>query len=162
MDRSAGANTLAASVAGLLPAVFSATALDPCATSIAYTFGDTIQGELGPLDCTLSGGRRIDFLSFMLTEPRSMVIDQTGNGNPFLYLFDASGRLLASNDDGGGQLNARIRVTLPAGSYFIGASTAIVAGSGPVVPIRYTVTTRVEVDAVGCAQPLLTRGSTRT
>gem|GEM_PF-1271408 len=156
----AGPNALTATVQGLLPATFSATALDPCAASAAYTFGGTATGELGALDCALPGGQRIDFLSFTLTAAKSMSIDQTGTGNPFLYLFDAAGRLLAFDDDGAGSRNARIRITLRAGSYFIGASTGTATSGGPVVPITYTVTTREEaVNAVGCVQPWLVPGS---
>jgi hypothetical protein len=102
-------------------------------------------------------------LSFTLTEAKSVAIEQTGTGNPFVYLFDATGRLVAFDDDGAGSRNARILIRLPAGSYFIGASTSTATSGGPVVPITYTVTTREEaVNAVGCVQPWLLVGSTIT
>jgi PKD repeat protein len=42
--------------------------------------------------------------------------------NPYLYLYDSTGRLLAYNDDGGGGYNSLITLTLEAGTYYIRAA----------------------------------------
>jgi hypothetical protein len=158
-----GANTLTAS-AGELRASFAATALDPCAASTAYGFGETATGDLDALDCRLATGQRIDFFSLALPEARSFTIDMSGGGNPFLYLFDAAGRTVALDDDGGPGANAQIRVLgLPAAPYFIGASRSGTGSDGPAVPGTYTLgTTAAPSSLEGCAQAWVVPGVSTT
>jgi Bacterial Ig-like domain (group 1)/Bacterial pre-peptidase C-terminal domain len=156
----AGENTLRASAGTLAPVTFVATALDPCATSAAYTFGGTATGELTARDCRLGNGRAIDFYSFSLAEARSFVVELNGSPNPFAYLFDAAGRVVAVDDDGGPGQNARIHVLAGAGSYFVGASTSAGATEGPVLAAAYSLSTRAEpLDVAGCVQPFLLPGA---
>jgi hypothetical protein len=158
-----GANTLTAS-AGELRTSFAATALDPCAFSTAYGFGDTAAGELDALDCRLASGQRIDFFNLALPEARSFTIDMSGAGNSFLYLFDAAGRTVAVDDDGGPGTNAQIRVLgLPAAPYFIGASRNGTGSDGPAVSGAYTVSTTAASGSLeGCARAWVVPGLSTT
>ena len=157
----AGTNRLTASAAGVGSVTFSARAEDPCVSSVAHTFGSTSSGELRSIDCRLTGGQPVDFLSLQLGETRHFTIDVSGTGfDAFAYLFDAGGRVVATDDDGGPGADARIRVIAPAGSFFIGASTYASAVSREVVG-TYTVTTAAaDGDVTGCPSVFVLPGIT--
>lgn len=159
----AGPNTLRAAAGTLAPVTFVATALDPCATSAAYTFGATASGELTARDCRLGNGRAIDFYSFSLAEAQTFVVELNGSPDPFAYLFDAAGRVVAADDDGGEGQNARIHVIAGPGQYFAGASTSAGATDGPVLAATYSLATRAEaVSVTGCTVPWIVRGASTT
>jgi hypothetical protein len=70
-----------------------------------------------------------------LQQGRTYVVDMQKNDqqlDPYLHLVDANGRLLLSDDDSGGDLNARMRFT-PAttGTYYVLATTFDSSGRGP-------------------------------
>lgn len=61
--------------------------------------------------------------TFSVAEAGEYVIDMVSDDfDSWLELFDAAGESLASDDDGGGALNARIRVTLEPGDYVLEAA----------------------------------------
>ena len=103
-----------------------------CMTGQPYTIGTTAPGAMASTDCASQVGRLIDRFDFSLTTARKVTIDmESASLDPFLYLFDGAGTLLAFDDDAGADYNARIEITLPAGSYAIGASAYFTDGSGP-------------------------------
>lgn len=70
-----------------------------------------------------------DRYAFTVVEDAEYVIDMvSGDFDSWLELFDAEGASIASDDDGGGALNARIRMPLAAGEYVLEASA--IGGNG--------------------------------
>jgi len=85
-------------------------------TTVAPTTTTTV-----PLQSAYSVGSAQSF-TFSLTTATSVVFyTSNNNGDPYLYLYNDAGTLLASNDDYGSR-NSRISVTLTSGSYRILAS----------------------------------------
>jgi cysteine-rich repeat protein len=86
-----------------------------------------------------------DFVVFDVAEPGTLVAEtldlgeqacERGTLDSFLQLFDASGDLLASDDDGGERYCARLSVAnTQAGRYFLRVSAAS-SGETPVFPYR--------------------------
>ncbi|WP_163992383.1 PKD domain-containing protein [Pyxidicoccus caerfyrddinensis] len=72
-----------------------------------------------------------DYVRFTLTERTRIEVRTVLQGlrDSYLYLFDANGVHLASDDDSGGGLASRISITLDAGTYYVAAS-AFGAGTG--------------------------------
>ena len=95
-----------------------------CTVAQTYTFGATVNGTLGTGDCVTPDGAYIDRHQFTLATARTVTITMTSDEvDSFLYLFDAQGAMLARNDDQGIEtFDSRISVSLPAGTYAIGAS----------------------------------------
>ena len=64
-----------------------------------------------------------DVLSLTVDAESNVTINATtvnaGEVDTFLRLYDASGNLIAQNDDSGGTLNSSLSVTLAAGRYDI-------------------------------------------
>src|SRR5690554_2471241 len=70
-----------------------------------------------------------DRFAFTVVEEAEYVIDMvSGELDSWLELFDADGASLATDDDGGGALNARIRIQLAPGEYAVAASA--IGGDG--------------------------------
>lgn len=67
-----GQHTLIATVAGLEPVTFTATAFDPC-PFVALTLGTTVNGVLTATDC-VAAGRITDHYTFTLTESTALTI----------------------------------------------------------------------------------------
>lgn len=59
------------------------------------------------------------YLEFSLAAPVRVALRsrESGEADPFLSLFDSAGALLASNDDGGGELDSLLDLTLEPGRY---------------------------------------------
>jgi hypothetical protein len=94
-----------------------------CAIVQSYTFGATVNGSLASGDCVAPDGSLMDRYQFTLAEARRVTITLTSNEfDAYLYLFNSAGVILSQNDDSGGDLDSRISLSLPAGTYSIGAS----------------------------------------
>ena len=120
---------------GMLPFV----GVQPCtAETPAMPLGQ------GPIDAQLAQGVRATnsttgapYYRFTLAGPQTVtVLAENPEADPYIYVFDASGALLAENDDHD-SLNSRIDFTQPlaAGSYCI----AMRALSDPTLPVTVTV-----------------------
>ena len=94
-----------------------------CTTVTTYTLGATVNGTLGTGDCVTPEGPYLDRYQLTLTTARTVTITQTSNDiDSYLYLFDSQGVIIAENDDSGASFDSRISMSLPAGTYSIGAS----------------------------------------
>jgi hypothetical protein len=94
-----------------------------CAEAQAYTFGAIVNGTLDMGDCVVPDGAFMDRYQFTLATARTVTITQTSTDfDSYLYLFNSAGAILARNDDFGTSLDSRISISLPAGTYSIGAS----------------------------------------
>jgi hypothetical protein len=104
---------------------YTLTAVDPCRQTAAVQPVDTVSGALSDTDCSLPSGNAGDLYVLTLTAPLSMQIDLKSTAiDPFLELRDATGALLASDDDGGAAFDAQITIALGAGTYTIVATAA--------------------------------------
>ena len=87
--------------------------------------GTAIASVLTASDNTLPDGSYYKAYQFQAQAGQSVVIEMRGNDiDPYLVLFDAAGRKVAEDDDGGGGKNARIAVNLPStGKYTLYANS---------------------------------------
>jgi V8-like Glu-specific endopeptidase len=94
--------------------------------------GSAIAAVLTASDNTLPDGSYYKAYQFQGEAGQSVVIEMRGNGiDPYLVLFDSTGRKIAEDDDGGGGKNARITVTLPStGRYTLYANSYEVGQTG--------------------------------
>jgi len=133
---------LLAAVACVLAAPV-ASAQDACSVRTPIEPNQTINGALTADDCTLAalvGGDNtyVDIYQVTLTNPGTLTITQrSGTIDSFLYLTDTGITTpIASDDDGGGGVDAQIVMALDAGTYVILANSFDVE-TGP-----YTLTTQ--------------------
>jgi serine protease Do len=94
--------------------------------------GNVISAVLTASDRTLPDGSYFKAYQFQGQAGQSVVIEMRANAiDPYLVLFDASGRKVAEDDDGGGGKNARLAVTLPTtGKYTLYANSYEVGQTG--------------------------------
>jgi len=97
-----------------------APVVDPCQTSVAISSGQSLSGSLATNDCRLSDGSYIDTYRLDLSATTQVQIDMTSSVfDAFLILQSAARTTIAMDDDGGGNFNSRIVLTLSAGTYYI-------------------------------------------
>jgi hypothetical protein len=99
-----------------LPAFSWSQALD-------WELGTSLVGELSPQDLTMPDGSKYDLYAFSVSTPSQVTITLSSQDfDAFLWLFDAGRQLVASDDDSGGDLNARITAELAPGVYYLVAN----------------------------------------
>ena len=121
-----GVNTLIASTGGSLSVTFTANGADPCAALTTHTLGATTNGQLSASDCALNDGSFIDFYQVTIPTAGTYIFSQTSSAfNSYLWLLSSTFGLVAINDDitRGTDLNSRIKVLMPAGTFIIGANS---------------------------------------
>jgi serralysin len=109
---------------------FEAPSIDPVAGT---TGGDTIPGSTATTETIAIGGSRTgvinslgdhDYFSVQLVAGQSyvFVLDGSGALDAYLNLRSSTGTIIASNDDGGGNLDSRITFTATtSGTYYLDA-----------------------------------------
>lgn len=76
--------------------------------------GQTVSGELTAASATYGDGRRYALWTFLGSAGQRVEIDMTSTElDSYLILQDQDARQLASNDDGGGDNNSHISITVP-------------------------------------------------
>lgn len=140
-----------------------------CGQPLTLTGGSySIAGEGAlPIDTVLSVARgEPAYLQFVVERETGVTIETFSNDlDPLIVLFDSAGRMVRSDDDGSGTLNARLGVELSAGKYCAQIRTLtdvppavgfLPPGfSGP-IPVRLS--TGIAAGAGGCfTQPGLVR-----
>ena len=95
------------------------------ATAQQIPIGTTVNGQLTSSDPTRNDGSHYKLFTFQGTAGQSVQIDMTSSAfDAYLYLLNQNGQELTHDDDGGGNLNARIVLQLPyTGMYQIQANT---------------------------------------
>jgi hypothetical protein len=86
-------------------------------TQDSLQLGDDYASDISvPLD--------LDYARFTLTRTTHVEVRTVPQGlwDPYLYLFDAQGTVIASDDDSGEGLASLITITLDAGTYYLGAA----------------------------------------
>ena len=94
--------------------------------------GKAIASTLTEIDNTLPDGSYYKAYQFQGQAGQSLIIEMRANAiDPYLVLFDSTGRKIAEDDDGGGGKNARLVVTLPTtGRYTLYANSYEVGQAG--------------------------------
>lgn len=123
-----GINTLSATLGGVTPLVVSATAVDPCAWTEAYTIGATVSGDLDDLDCADGIERRIDRYRFTTDKQVSLALTLTTTGfTPFIRVEDTAGNTLVTQFT---TSQGFTRALLAPGDYVIAVQSADYKGIG--------------------------------
>lgn len=90
---------------------------DPCLTLELIRIPESRTGRIEPSDCD-----GVDLWALHVAAARTVTITmRSGELDALLALVDRYGSLVGADDDGGGGLDARIRVFVQAGDYIIGA-----------------------------------------
>lgn len=108
-----------------LACLFLATAEPSEACQSVIQLNETANGTWASSCTSLHrSGRYARYYVFTLTATTSVQIDLSSGVDPYLYLLASNGQtVLAQDDDGGGNRNARISRSLEPGTYVIEATT---------------------------------------
>lgn len=119
LGAAAGANTLSAQT-GSLPAVIFAA----CGTG-THTLGSTTDSQLSNSDCQLSDGSFVDFYEVAIPTGGTYIFNQTSpTFDTYLALITSANVLVGVNNNYlANSGDSRLKVIVPAGSYFIGANS---------------------------------------
>lgn len=106
---------------------------DPCEDLVEFSIGQTLNGSLTARDCELEDGSFIDLYGFTLGTTREVTLTQRSNDfDSFLFLFGSDGEPITSDDDSDPEteFGSRITITLPPGSYVVGANSVFRGETG--------------------------------
>jgi hypothetical protein len=93
-----------------------------CDTTAVLVFDTTVAGTLSTGDCLRAGGAYQDLYQVVIPADTTVRIDLESSAfDAWLTLTDSTGAVIATDDDSGTGLNARIERTLPPGTYTIEA-----------------------------------------
>lgn len=155
-----GPVTIQASVAGVTPATFSATAGDPTDYVAAYTLEDTVSGALASTDCVL-GSYYNDFYGFTVAAQQGLTMRMSSSTfDTWLDLYTGTGDILAFDDDidPGIVQNSELHAIVAAGSYILAPNSY-----DPYVTGGYTLTATARSQALAdCELVWLAGGVTIT
>lgn len=107
------------------------SSLDPCAMPV-FIFAPSVVGSLSPTDC-VQEGRYVDRYRFDWPVPLAATYRMRSHDlDTWLEVYDASGRLIALNDDDatGGTTNSAVQLIVPAGTYLLGATSYAPGATG--------------------------------
>lgn len=94
---SEGSHGLTATVEGLDPLVFTATAVPACDYTAPYVLGETVEGTLGAPDCVDAAGRFADYHHLELAEPTELTLTMTADGfDPVVGVYTPDGRYVVA------------------------------------------------------------------
>ena len=120
----AGTATISALSEGATGTAAITVIQDPCTVVRALTYGSLVNGTLATTDCKLTDNTATQAYEFTLPVAGKVEVVLTSTAfDAYVFLADASGRVIAEDDDGGGGTNSRIMRILPAGRYIVLANT---------------------------------------
>lgn len=106
----------------------------PCAITTATTniaIGGTVSGALATTDCTLGDGSYADIYRLTVATGQTLRVDLSSAAfDTYLIAYDASGNVLASDDDGSGGTNSRLTREFSAGTYYLAANSYLPGRTG--------------------------------
>jgi len=161
----AGAVIVTATVAGLAPATFNETAVDPCTWRHALSVGQTVTGLLHQYDCVVQDAFFLDYyhidyyhLAVSGFEQTLVVTTASDAISTSLPIWNEAGRLVAFDDydESTSYRNSRVKVIAAGGEYVIGAVSTRDGASGPYVLAAAATPSSEE----NCENFWLTRGVT--
>jgi hypothetical protein len=135
-----GAQSLTATVTGLDPVVFGATAVAACDYTAPYTLGETVEGALGAPDCVDAAGRYADYHALDLDAQAAVTLTMNADDvEPLVGVYTHDGTYIVAQY---ASSRGFTRALLAPGSYRVGTrrmdtdSTTI----GPDEPAPYSLT----------------------
>jgi len=155
-----GPVTIQASVSGVTPVTFSATARDPIEYVASYTLGESVSGVLASTDCVL-GTYYNDFYGLTASAQQGLMITMSSSTfDTWVDLYTGVGDYLAFDDDidPGVIQNSELHAIVAPGSYILAPSSYDPYVTGP---YTLTATTRPQTLA-DCELVWLTPGVTIT
>jgi hypothetical protein len=150
-----------ASVPGVAPVGFAATATDPCEYLASYTLGSVVNGALTTTDCLLFNNYYTDFYGVALGAQQGLRITMTSPSfDTWLDVYRGNGDYLAFNDDSQPPVttNSQIEIIAAPGSYVLAPNSLDPFTTGP---YTFSAVTRPQAVA-NCDLVWLTRGVTVT
>lgn len=98
----------------------------------SVTIGQTVEGNLGSSSARTMDGKPFESWELTCGSGESFQMDVEGRGyDAYARIVDSNGNEMASNDDGGGSLNARINFTCgSSGPYYLVSTTYLSSASG--------------------------------
>jgi hypothetical protein len=95
-----------------------------CEASQPYTLGTTVTGTLTNLGCLSDAGQNFNLYDFTVASGGTITftLEAAGQADPYIYLFDEEGNVIAFRDVGGPGADEQLTRVLSPGNYFIGAS----------------------------------------
>jgi hypothetical protein len=112
--------------AALLAACSDSTFVDNrlgCDRVHSFSLGSNASGSLDPNDCQLSDGSAVEFYRFRISSYRTVYASLTSNSiDPYIEILDENGNVIAEEDNGGTGYSD-LTVDLPAGTYYLAATT---------------------------------------
>jgi hypothetical protein len=164
-----GPNTLMATITGLPPETFTATAVDRCAEAVPHAVGTTVTGTLSASDCRFPSGEFTDLYSAAASSTVSIRFDMSSpDFSSHVTLFDVNGALVASTPywcdwDYCVGTNS-VRVLIGPGDYVIGAGGYHYDYNdnpyGGAVGSYTFSSSPVPEDVTGCEEVFIARGMT--
>jgi len=131
-----GAVIVTATVAGLAPATFNETAVDPCTWRHPLSIGETVIGLLHSYDCL----DRVWFIDYYLLPvsglQRTLVVTTASDALlTSLPVWNEAGHVVAFDDydESTSYRNARVKIVAAGGNYVIGAVSTFSGAAGPYV-----------------------------
>jgi protocatechuate 3,4-dioxygenase beta subunit len=113
-----GPQTVTATVSGLPPLTFSATAVDACTESTFYSAGANAAGTLEASDCSPAPGYYLDYFALSTSAQGALEISLASTAfGPEASVFGPTRNVMAAG------AGPRIKIILAPGSYFAGASS---------------------------------------
>jgi hypothetical protein len=149
-----------ASVPGVAPVSFNATATDPCDYIAPYTLGAVVNGALATTDCLLQDNYYSDLYGLTLGSQQGLRVTMTAGFNTWLDMYRSNQDFIAGNNDiePGINTNSQIDVLVAPGSYILAPNSFAAFTTGP-----YTLSAVTRPQAVGgCEVMWITRGVTLT
>ncbi|MDA1313323.1 MAG: hypothetical protein O2968_08315 [Acidobacteria bacterium] len=108
--------------------------VEPPPPPTPISLGETVDGELEEADArTRSGdGAFADNYELTLATPQTITIEMNSAAfDAFLSVYDSDDNLVASNDDGGKGAGSLLELALPAGTFFVEATSLAPRDDGP-------------------------------
>ena len=90
----------------------------------SISLGSSVSGSLDTGDCQLNDGSAVDYYRFRISCPRTVYVTQQSNVvDSYVAILDEFGSVVAEEDNGGSGFSEISGIYLPAGTYYIAAST---------------------------------------
>ena len=161
LGASTGANSLSATVAGLPPVTFVATATSSFCTNdrATHAFGTSSSGTLSSSDCKFPDGSFVDFHNTSVPQAGAYFFRQGAAFDTYLLLAMPNGATIGENDDElESGTNSGIKAFLPAGDYLLGPGSF-----EPGVTGDYQISsTTASTDVANCETVFVVRNITTT
>ncbi|MEX1196880.1 MAG: hypothetical protein WEB57_03325, partial [Pseudohongiellaceae bacterium] len=120
---------------------------DACLSPSALSAGETVDGVLDTNDCVSASGRLQDYYEVTLSDPGTLLVEMTSEDFQTLVgVYSEDGNELLGYDLGDPAAN----LALPAGTYWLFASTAVVDADAPPQGAYTLNVTESEVPQQGC------------